>query len=107
MTESLRFEQLLEELDQLQNAVDGFLESRQRLVAEKKEVERKLSEVRKENEFLKFQLDANQKELEALREKIVKNSSVMDDTERQELKSKIADAITLINNRLADGIKGE
>lgn len=107
MTESGRYEQLLAELDQLQNLLDGFLETRQRNIAEKNEAERKYQELKKENEFLKFQADANQKELEALREKVLKNSSGLDESEKEELKSKIADAISLINNRLADGIKGE
>lgn len=106
MTEQNRFESLLSELDSLQNQIERFLDTQGRVTAEKTELERKLAEAKKENEFLKFQIEVNQKELESLRTRVLQNPG-MSDLEKEELKSKIADAITIINNRLADGTKGE
>jgi len=106
LTDQNRFEALLNELDSLQNQIEGFLDTQGRIAAEKTELERKLAEAKKENEFLKFQIEVNQKELESLRNRALQNPG-MSDAEKEELKSRIAGAITLINNRLADGIKGE
>ncbi|MCC6549156.1 MAG: hypothetical protein IT279_03705 [Ignavibacteriaceae bacterium] len=106
MTEQNRFEQLLSELDSLQNQIERFLDTQGRVTAEKSELERKLAESKKENEFLKFQIEVNQKELETLRTRVLQSPG-MSDSEKEELKGRIAEAITIINNRLADGIKGE
>lgn len=106
MTEQNRFETLLSELDSLQNQIEKYLDTQGRIAAEKTELERKLAESKKENEFLKFQIEVNQKELETLRARVIQNPG-MSDSEKEELKGKIAGAINIINNRLADGIKGE
>lgn len=106
MTDQNRFETLLSELDSLQNQIERFLDTQGRIAAEKTELERKLAETKKENEFLKFQIEVNQKELETLRARVIQNPG-MSDSEKEELKGKIAGAINIINNRLADGTKGE
>lgn len=106
MTEQNRFETLLSELDSLQNQIEKYLDTQGRIAAEKTELERKLAESKKENEFLKFQIEVNQKELETLRARVIQNPG-MSDSEKEELKGKIAGAINIINNRLADGTKGE
>ncbi|GMU85398.1 MAG: hypothetical protein AMXMBFR48_06400 [Ignavibacteriales bacterium] len=106
MTDYNRFDSLLSELDSLQSQIERFLDTQGRASAEKAELERKLAEQKKENEFLKFQIEVNQKELETLRTRVLQNPG-MSDTEKEELRGRIAEAITIINNRLADGTKGE
>lgn len=101
MSELSKYEIFLQELSSVEVQVSGHKELCEELKNRNKELEKKLSALQRENEYLKLQIE-NEENSEERRgvgngENVFGSLSVK---ERESLKLKITDVITKINNHL-------
>lgn len=101
MSDLSKFEIFLQELSSIEVQVSAHIELCDELKNRNKELEKKLSSLQKENEYLKMQIENGESLTEQKgedgRENVFSSLSVK---ERENLKLKITDVITKINNHL-------
>jgi hypothetical protein len=100
-----KFEIFLQELSSIEVQVSAHIELCEELTNRNKELEKKISSLQKENEYLKMQSAEGGENGESLTEQKGENGrenvfSSLSVKERENLKLKITDVITKINNHL-------
>lgn len=97
MSELSKYEIFLQELSSVEVQVSAQKELCEELKNRNKELEKKLSALQRENEYLKLQIENGGNSTEGNGENVFGSLSVK---ERESLKLKITDVITKINNHL-------
>lgn len=97
MSELSKYEIFILELSSVEVQVSTLREQYEELQSRSKELEERLSSLQRENEYLKLQLENGENSTEQNRENVFGSLSVK---EREDLKLKISDVITKINNHL-------
>lgn len=101
MSELSKYEIFILELSSVEVQVSALREQYEELQSRSKELEKRLSSLQRENEYLKLQLENGEKMAEergdSNGETVFSSLSVK---EREDLKLKITDVITKINNHL-------
>ncbi|NCQ18292.1 MAG: hypothetical protein COZ80_06170 [Ignavibacteria bacterium CG_4_8_14_3_um_filter_37_9] len=101
MSDLSKYEIFIQELTSVEVQVSALRELYEELKSRNKELEKKLSNLQKENEYLKMQIESGEdsadRKAEGIGEKVFGSLSV---NEREDLKVKISDVITKINDHL-------
>jgi len=101
LTELSKYEIFLQELSSVEVQVSAQKEQYEELLNRTKELEKKLSILQRENEYLKLQLENGEKIAEQREDRIGENVfGSLNVKERENLKLKITEVITKINNHL-------
>ncbi|MFA4924940.1 MAG: hypothetical protein WC557_12165 [Ignavibacteriaceae bacterium] len=101
MSDLSKYEIFLQELSSVEVQVSGHVELCEELKSRNKDLEKKLSSLQKENEYLKMQIENGESLAEQRGEISGENVfSSLSAKERENLKLKITDVITKINNHL-------
>lgn len=101
MSELSKYEIFLQELSSVEVQVSALRELYEELQSRNKELEKKLSSLQRENEYLKLQSENGDKVTEGGDDRNSETVfSSLSTKERENLKLKITDVITKINNHL-------